>query len=141
MDSTKLKANVQKALDKIGNDKLTGIPEIGDNLPQEPLAWELMLSGIIRSYGEKRYDVAKKKAEEGKILGNDTPEPGTKAVVYDGAYVSIIRTVNNAPQKVDMTKFQSALRKLGVSAAVIEKALLEATTAGTAAKRYEAVPK
>lgn len=143
MDAAKLKGNVQKHLDKIGGDKATGLPDnVGDNLPHEPAAWELMIAGIIRSYGEKRYDNAKKAAEEAGILGKSADAvPGSKTVTYDGAYVSVIRSVNNASDKLDNKKFIAELRKRGVKQDVIDDAMLHATTPGTPAKRFEAVPK
>lgn len=143
MDAAKLKGNIQKHLDKIGSDKSTGLPDnVGDNLPHESIAWELMVAGVIRSYGEKRYETAKRSAEEAGVLGKSAEAvPGSKTVTYDGAYVSVIRTVNNASDKLDTKKFIAELRKRGVKQDVIDDAMLHATTASTPAKRYEAVPK
>lgn len=143
MDGTKLLNNIQKHLEKIGTDKTTGLPtENTGNMPHEPIAWELMVAGIIRSYGEKRYDAAKAAALAAGVLGKEADAvPGTKVAVYDGAYVTVTRQVNSPASRLDSKKLVTELRKLGVKQDVIDKAIAEATTQAAPAKRYEAMPK
>jgi hypothetical protein len=151
-DGAVLLSSIQHVLNSIGADRQpdniqqlleqTKLPSKRKVTNTEHAAFEFMLAGILRSYSEKRYKVAKDAADKMGLLGeSDTITPGSKLTVYDGNFVCIHRRVNNSTVRLNADQFITELRKLGVSAEKIEKARALATSETKPACVYEASPK
>jgi hypothetical protein len=142
MDGAKLISDLNKKFADLGTKGSTAMPQIDGMKNTEHLAYELMVAGVLRSAAGARYDAAKEAAKEAGVLGDETDAvPGTKKPVYEGMLVLITRQVNKPAQRLDSKKLITELRKAGVAADVIDKAIRLSTVEATAAKVYEAMPR
>jgi hypothetical protein len=141
-DTKNIKSEITKTLDVIGTDKheSTAVPHSKNN--RDSLAHELHVAQTIKSYGEGRYNKAKKACVDAGMMGD--PEvlvPGATETAFAGQCYVITRSINNPTVKIDSDKLIVALRKLGVSADKIEKAKAEATVTSKPPERFTVAPK
>lgn len=93
----------------------------------------------IMDVGKKMYDKA---GDDVHNFGNQLEMnlnvlPGTCSESYSDDVFSFRKRLTNEPNKVDWTKFQAELKKLGVSDQIIASALTASSHKGTAAQFLE----
>lgn len=137
MATRTIQANVAIALDKIGKTNGTAAPEItapegSTNKEAEAFhndrqaAFEYMIAAQIKSYAEKREDVAKEKL---RVLFKDSISstiPGANSTVIRGD-MSLQMEKRKGREMLDGALLMSALAKRGYDLNVCEAIIKEAT--------------
>ena len=126
MSLTQIKLKATAALEKIGRHNGTAPLESTDN--RMPQAHELFIADTMRSYANKRYDIAKKEADKAGLLLDEEILPGSTKVTYENEHFSLSAKVSSPRTQISETKLRVELIKaVGETAAdrIIEKSKQE----------------
>jgi len=94
---------------------------------------------VLATKGKAFFTKASKVINESLLKAVTDVEAGTSTVIGGADGVEILLEVKNPAKRIDNTKFQSELRKAGVSEEVVAKALEAATTYNAPAKSLKIV--
>jgi hypothetical protein len=119
MDILHRKAAIQKAFAAIGKKNGSAPPESAKNT--FGVAYELLVSKDLASMAEKRYEAAKKAAEDAGVIDKSKVVVGEEVRVYESEYFDIALKKNNDSQMLDRTTLKNFLMKQGASDAEAEK--------------------
>lgn len=135
MSTTLLEANLQKALDNV----FVAVP-INSDSNTEGFMHELFVSKRAEGYFKKRADVAKVALRENGFL-DGMPEPGNKAVLYQGDVYILQAAVNQPTKTLDKVKLMTALTtRFGMTTKEITAMLDECSKENKPAEKIDAIP-
>jgi hypothetical protein len=143
-----LKQNIHNALHKIGSSNGTAQPTSQD--PANGMLHELYVAGEMRTYANKRYDVAKGDVEnlEAVVKAVDRArkfaiknEAKTSEMAIDTQDYTLSIDCNAPSSRLDAKKLCTLLSAAGVSKDVIDKAVEGATVQSAPATSYKVITK
>lgn len=135
MSAALLEANLQKALDNI----FTAVPVNSDS-NTDGFMHDLFVSKRAEGYFKKRADAAKAALKENGFL-DGMPEPGNKAVLYQGDAYILQAAVNQPTKTLDKSKLMTVLAtKFGMKAEEITAMIEECSKENKPAEKIDAVP-
>jgi hypothetical protein len=126
MDILLKKAAVQKAFSSIGKKNGSSAPESSSNTFSA--AWELFVSKELKSAAEKRYDEAKKTAQEQGVLDMEKAVEGAEVNTYSSEHMDIALKTSASSSTLDKTALKNKLQTVaGMSAAEADKIIAAAS--------------
>lgn len=108
MSILQIKAKLSQRFADLGNKNGTAPLDSTDN--RASIAHEFYVADSLRSMANKRYEVAKKAAENAGMLLDD-PIAGSTVVTYENEHVSLSAKVASPVKRLDTSKLSSALMK------------------------------
>jgi hypothetical protein len=112
----------------LGNANGMRMPKAEDN--RESYAWNMWVAKHVQGLANKRWDHACKLAADAGVINDKEKNPrpaSTKALVYNGEYVSVLCEVRSAARRVDVDKLVDFLELKGVQRALLDAAVEQAT--------------
>lgn len=142
MAVNKTKPNIVAAFQRIGSSVGTQ-PPTQNNLTA--ILHEWYVSKVLYGLAETREEIAKgamlKHAMEAGFKPLDVAPGDLVSVINDNKDYYVSLKVNQPAMKVNLTRLETELIKLGVKKSAIDTAMLLATEAGTPAKIYTITPR
>lgn len=110
MDILHRKADIQKAFNRIG--KANGsAPPLDSGLNNFPIAYELFVANELRSAANKRYDVAKKQADEAGVIDEAETVEGAEIATFRSKYFDVTMKRASASTTLDKTMLKNVLMR------------------------------
>jgi len=135
MTAAKLEANLQKALDGI----FEAVPLASDS-NTDGYMHELFIAKRAEGYFKKRSDAAKEALRTNGFL-DGMPDPGNKAILYQGEAYILQVAVNMPTKTLDKSKLMTYLAtKLGMKSEEITAMIDECSKENKPAEKIDAVP-
>lgn len=127
---------IATAFNKIGKTNGTTMPKSGTG-NHDPAAWELFIAKTLERLAKQRKDMAQQQAMAEGLLGNTSPQPGTKETTYAGV-VTITRSVSSPRSTLDTAKLRSNLSRAGMDSQTIDDVLTSSMKTSKAPVLYDA---
>lgn len=118
LDMLQRKAAVQKAFTNIGKKNGSAPPESESNTFSA--AYELFVSKELKSAAEKRYDMAKKVAQEQGIIDESKCVEGAEITTYQSEHFDVSLKQSMSSTTLDKTMLSNNLARMGWTSMNIE---------------------
>lgn len=103
------KAAIQKQFSTIGKKNGSAPPDSGINT--FPVAYELFVASELRSAANKRYDMAKKQAEEAGVIDESETIEGAEIATWKSKYFDVTMKKSAASSTLDKTMLKNVLMR------------------------------